>query len=82
MIDSFNFNRLHFVFLVVVQVLHDIFNRFFNVVDTFAHFVDATNYIRGHILESLLHLLQQVLHEGVQLFGGGILFLRHLNFNV
>lgn len=70
-----------FLFLFA-KVVHNLVDRFFDIIDPLAHFVNSTNNVVGHFLEPFLHLFEHVLHKLVELFGGGIfnLFV-HLNYN-
>lgn len=80
-----SFGSLGLVFLS--EIVHDFVDGLLDVVDPFAHLIDAADDVGGHLLESALHLLEHVLHEFVQLFGGGVFalllhLLRCLNYMV
>jgi len=69
--------------VIFTKVVHDVSDGLLDVIDTFAHLVDAPDDVAGHVLEALLHLLQQVLDELVELLCGLILLLgRHTNGNL
>jgi hypothetical protein len=36
------------------------------------HLINPTDDITGHLIESVLHLFEHVLDEGVEFFGGGV----------
>ena len=70
-------------FLLFPEFVHDFVDGFFDVIDPLSHLVDPADDVAGHFLEPLLHLLQHILHESIQLFGGGVfhIFLVHLQIS-
>ena len=68
-----------FLIFFLPQVIHDFVDGFLNVINSFAHLIHPADDIAGHFLEPFLHLLEHVLHEGVEFLGGGVFsFLVHL----